>query len=66
MLEAFDIVSHSRKTNESGYQPVELGEILAYLEIAKIDSAEDRVLFMNTVKTLDVAYLKHCAERQTR
>lgn len=52
--------------SEHGPQAVLVSEVLAYLEIAKIEAVEDRLLFLRTVKTLDVIYLNHTAEQQKK
>ena len=63
VLSAYDVIDNSRQRFEGGPQAIQVSEILAYLEIAKIDAVEDRLLFLNTIKTLDVIYLNHYAEQ---
>lgn len=63
ILRSFDVINNSRQISEAGPQAIQLAEIHAYLEIAKIDAVEDRLLFLNTIKALDVIYLNHWAER---
>jgi hypothetical protein len=62
ILRSFDVLDNSRLVYEGGPQAIQVGEILAFLEIAKIEEVEDRLLFLNTIKTLDVIYLNHFAE----
>lgn len=63
-MRAYDVIDQSRLRHESGPQAIQVSEILAYLEIAMIDTVEDRLLFLNTIKALDVIYLNHYAEQQ--
>ena len=60
------MIDQSRQMAEYGPQAILVSEVLAYIEIAKIEAVEDRLLFLNTVKTLDVVYLNHCAEQQKK
>lgn len=63
VLRAYDLIDQSRTYSELGPQAIQLKEIQAYLDIAKIDTVEDRLLFLNTIKTLDVIQLNHYAEQ---
>jgi hypothetical protein len=63
VLNAYDVIDNSRQRYEGGPQAIQVSEVLAYLEIAKIEAVEDRLLFLNTIKTLDVIYLNHYAEQ---
>ncbi len=64
LLQAFNILDSARQLYEGGPQALPVSEVLAYLEIAKVDGVEDRMLFLNMVKTLDVIYLNHYAEQK--
>lgn len=66
VLSAYDVLDNSRQVYEGGPQSILVSEVLAYLEIAKIEAVEDRLLFLNTIKKLDVIYLNHYAERQKK
>lgn len=64
ILQAYDVLHQSRLLYEGGPQAVQVSEVMAYLEIARIDAVEDRLLFLNTIKMLDVIYLNHYAEHK--
>ena len=66
VLHEFGFLSQARQAYEGGPQAIQIAEVLAYLEIAKIHDVEDRLLFLNNVKTLDVMYLNHYAEQQKK
>ena len=52
ILQAYDVLDQSRLHSEIGPQAIQVAEILAYIEIARIDAVEDRLLFMSTIKKL--------------
>lgn len=60
------MLDQSRLHSEIGPQAIQVAEILAYLEIEKVEDSYDRLLFLRTIKRLDVIYLNHCAEKQKK
>lgn len=66
VLGAYDLIDQSRLFSEYGPQAIQVAEILAYLEIARIERGEDRLLFLSTIKTLDVIYMNHYAEQHKK
>lgn len=63
VLRAYDILDQSRLYSESGPQAIQVREVLAYLEIVRESDIEARILFLNTIKALDVIFLNHYAEK---
>jgi hypothetical protein len=63
VLRAYDILDQSRLYSEAGPQAIQVREVLAYLEIVREEEAESRLLFLNTIKALDVIFLNHYAEK---
>jgi len=63
VLQAYDMLDQSRQYSELGPQALQMSEILAYMEIARIHDADERLLFLKTMKTLDVIHLNHYAKK---
>lgn len=63
-LAAFDLLDSSRLVNQVGPQPLQVSEVLAYLELAGVEDVEDRVLFLHRMKVMDTILLNHHRESQ--
>lgn len=64
VLRAYDLLDQSRQYTDRGPQAISMGEVYSYLQIARIEGVEDRLLFLSIIKRLDVIYLNHEAEKR--
>ena len=65
-LEAFETVAASRQVGMAGACPVTLQDILAYLEIFRVEEAHQRAKFTRLIQAMDGAYLEHQASEQAK
>lgn len=63
-MKGYDVLHQSRQVYQGGPQAIPVSEVLAYLELLNVRSVEDRLLFLSTIKMLDVIYLNHYAEHR--
>jgi hypothetical protein len=62
-LDAFYFLSPSRSLHLGGEGPIPISEILAYLEVMEIPSAE-RPEYLRFIREMDNAYLDHRHKKQ--
>ena len=61
-MQAFDTLSRSRQVGMSSPQPLQLREMLAYLELVGIHERQQRLRYVRILQTLDDVYLAHVLE----
>jgi hypothetical protein len=66
-LVAFNSCSHARQPGGmGGPSPILISEVLSYLNLAGIDSHEERLKYLRTIQQLDSVYLTDAAERMQK
>lgn len=65
-LEAFETVAASRQAGMAGACALTLQDILAYLEIFRVEEPHRRARFTRLIQAMDGAYLEHQAAEQAK
>lgn len=62
-IDAFYTLSAARASGMGGVNPIPISEVLAYLTLVGIASAEQRSKYLRLIQRLDSTYLTHMAEK---
>jgi len=65
-LDAFWTLSAGRTYHAAGANTLSLSEILAYFQIYGIDDIDERADFIDFLRAMDAAYLKHQADNRPK
>lgn len=62
-LDAYYCLSAARTAGFGGADPIQVSEIVAYLNLVGVSGAEERARYLRTIQQLDHTYLTYARER---
>lgn len=61
-MAAFDMLSRSRQVGMSSPQPLQIQEMVAYLDLVGVKETQQRLRYVSILQSLDDVYLAHVLE----
>jgi len=65
-LLGYNALAFARLSNQAGIQPIQLQDVLAYVELSGIEKGYPAQKFLRLIQAMDAVHLNWWAERQNR
>lgn len=62
-LDAFNVLSKARQRGMDGPQPIQVAEIVAFFNLAGVESQRDKARYTRVIQQLDGVYLDHMTKK---
>lgn len=64
-LETFRTLERGRKYNPAGLQPIEIAEVKALLDLARVTDVDERLKLLRLVQAMDDVAMAHYSKRRS-